>query len=67
MIPFIDQLGICIVEDLEHEEFDEAGLSETDHVMVSPGAEALRHDWQTMLNLFITTRKSIEVRIIPGL
>jgi hypothetical protein len=36
MIPLLDQLEIYIVEDLEHEEFSEAGPSETNHSMVSP-------------------------------
>jgi hypothetical protein len=57
MIPLMDQLEIYIVEDLEHEEFNEAGLSETDHAMVNPGAEAFRHDWQTMLNPFDHQKK----------
>jgi hypothetical protein len=36
MIPLLDQLEIYIVEDLEHEEFSEAGLSENNHSTASP-------------------------------
>jgi hypothetical protein len=64
MIALLDQLEIYIVEDMKYEEFSDAGLSENDDAMVSAGAEVRRQDWQTMLNLFITARRSLEVIIV---